>query len=107
MITRTSVARHDPGCGSHAACQRSRVRLMRELSSSAHSAQRPAFVASMEKARWRGLSICDCRAVDDELFDLEKDLQWNLDAPSREQGPNRLGRHVRPSPLRTADFLAA
>ncbi len=38
----------------------------------------PVFVAAMEKARWRGLSICDCRAVGDEVFDLEKDLQGTL-----------------------------
>ena len=38
----------------------------------------PVFVAAMEKAGWRGLSICDCRAVGDEVFDLEKDLQGTL-----------------------------
>src|SRR5436305_1773479 len=40
----------------------------------------------MEKTRWRGLSICDCRAVEDEVFDLEKDLQGTLTVHRESQG---------------------
>jgi hypothetical protein len=64
----------------------------------------PVFVAAMEKAGWRGLSICDCRAVGDEVFDLEKDLQGTLSLHRESKGRIAWAATFDPRPFERPDF---
>ena len=66
----------------------------------------PVFLSSMEKARWRGLSICVSRAVDDQPNDIDEQLRGTPLVHSQSKGRMAWAATFDPRAFESPDFAA-
>lgn len=66
----------------------------------------PVFLSSMEKARWRGLSICVSRAVDNQPNDLDEQLRGTPLVHRESKGRMAWAASFDPRAFESPDFAA-